>query len=324
MEETFILGSGFSKAIHDRMPTLRELSRSVRERFGGGWDPRWGKDLERNVELLLTYLGSNHPWENPSERHFHRGAFFQVRDLVVDLIEEAQSYVVKSMSEPPAWLWDLIDYWHETRPRVITFNYDVLVELAYSKLRDKPGLRSPFWLYPAAITPAALRMAGAYGQPGREETFTLLKPHGSLSWYFSGPEAPPGDVVYWDGQYGWRPPKPPSERLLGDKQRLVVPPLLEKSPYYANDLLRRQWELTREAIADADRVTCIGYSLPETDLTVRYLLSTAFPHVENVEIVDIDNQRKVERHYRDLLPGSNVVARSTGSTAVADYVRSLI
>jgi hypothetical protein len=111
--------------------------------------------------------------------------------------------------------------------------------------------------------------------------------------------------------------------LLGDKERLVVPPVLEKSSLYMNDILRRQWELAREEIQGTDAVTCVGYSLPETDLAVRYLLSTAFPSVEYLNIVDIDESGRVERHYRDMIPGTTVSARWTGQSAVADFVSSL-
>lgn len=62
MNEVFLLGSGFSKAVDSRMPTLRELSADVYASMAHAWDEAWGRDLSDNVELLLTYFGSQAPW----------------------------------------------------------------------------------------------------------------------------------------------------------------------------------------------------------------------------------------------------------------------
>lgn len=321
--EVFILGSGFSKALHSSMPTLQELSRQVHEAFGAGWDPDWHGELRDNVELLLTYLAAHNPWEDPAQRHEGLRSFYDVRDLVIDLIEQAQVDVSSDLDDPPSWLVDLVNYWHNNRATVITFNYDVLVERAASEVLRKQGKRRPpSDLYPVAIMPLVSRWGGGlYGGQVDNDTFTLLKPHGSLSWYFSGPDSPPGDVVYGSTAVGWEKIAPEDERLVGDKQRLVVPPLLEKTAFYANDVLRRQWSLARHAIEQAELVTCIGYSLPETDLTARFLLSTATPSLD-VEVVD-KNGTDVERRYRRLLPGFNPQAHHSGEHAIADYVATL-
>lgn len=68
-------------------------------------------------------------------------------------------------------------------------------------------------------------------------------------------------------------------------------------------------------------MTCIGYSLPQTDLTVRFLLSTATPQL-CIDVVDLDATR-VTRHMRGLLPGSDVAECADGPQAVESWVKTL-
>lgn len=325
MNEVYLLGSGFSKAIDSRMPTLSELSANVYAAMAHAWDDAWGQDLRDNVELLLTYLGTQAPWARAPERHYALGKYHDVLDVVVHMLREAQSSVLGDENALPAWLADLTRLWHQQRATVITFNYDVLVEQAFSQtVHVEDGQQRshahPSMLYPVPVTPATARAGGAWA-PDDFETFSLLKLHGSLTWYYSGTEAPPGDNVYSLVDVGWQPPSTDRDHWVVDKEPLVVPPLLEKSAFYANDVLRKQWEMAREAIKSADHVTCIGYSLPPTDLTVRFLLSTAVPDL-SISIVDLHAQRTA-RHYRRLLPGFHVVEHADGPNSIADFVASL-
>ncbi len=325
MNEVFLLGSGFSKAIDSRMPTLSELSADVYTSMAHAWDEAWGQDLRDNVELLLTYLGTQAPWARPSERYYELGIYHDVRDVVIHKLREAQASVLSDKTAFSDWLADLTRHWHHRRATVITFNYDVLVEQAFSETlrveeHTQQSRAHPSLLYPVPVTPATAR-AGAALAPSDLDTFSLLKLHGSLSWYYSGPEAPPGDNVYSLMEEGWHPPSTDRDHWVVDKEPLVVPPLLEKSAFYANNVLRKQWEMARDAIKSADHVTCIGYSLPPTDLTVRFLLSTAVPDLA-VSIVDLQAEQTV-RHYRDLLPDFHITPRADGPNAVADFVHSL-
>lgn len=246
MNEVFILGSGFSKAIDTRMPTLPELSTKVVEAMGDAWLPEWGDDLRQNVELLLTYLGGQNPWERSGEHYYQRGMFHDVQDAVVAMLRDVQAEVLRETDSPPHWLDRLVRYWHTQQATVVTFNYDVLPEKAFSEIRDGDGTggrRHPSELFCVPLADASTRSGrgGKYGLGDRGKTFSLLKLHGSLAWFYSGPGAPPGDTVYSTDHWGWHPPPPGDLRNVADKEPLMVPPLLQKSPYYANDVLREQW-----------------------------------------------------------------------------------
>ncbi len=58
MNDVFILGAGFSKAIHSGMPTLADLTDEVARRLRGSECslPQPLMDLENNIELWITYL----------------------------------------------------------------------------------------------------------------------------------------------------------------------------------------------------------------------------------------------------------------------------
>jgi len=67
-----------------------------------------------------------------------------------------------------------------------------------------------------------------------------------------------------------------------------VPPSALKSPYYANPVTRETWARGFDALAAAEIVTLVGYSLPLTDLTTVGMLSEAMETglVQEVRVVD--------------------------------------
>ena len=74
MNDVFILGAGFSKAIHSGMPTLADLTDEVTRRLRGseGSLPQPLIGLENNIEFWITYLSQRQPWlteyENDSNK----------------------------------------------------------------------------------------------------------------------------------------------------------------------------------------------------------------------------------------------------------------
>lgn len=323
-EEVFILGAGFSKAVDTRMPTLGELSLAIANELGDGWPDEWGEDLRSDVELLLTHLASAHPWEGDQEHHAALADYHQIHSLMTELVGGAEIDTVLDREEdPPGWLCQLVRHWHGTRSTVITFNYDTLVERAARhalRARDEPA---PTYsnLYLVPLTRASARYGGGLYGVQFVTTFSLLKLHGSCNWWYSGPEAPPGDAVFVTGwQDPWQVAADRNDaELVIDKVPLVVPPTLQKEPFYSNSTLRAQWEQARIWIENADRVVMMGYSLPPTDLTSRLLLSTARMNGE-LEVVDIDPT--AEARVGKSLPGWAVRQQFSGSDCIAEWVES--
>lgn len=316
--DVFVVGAGFSKAISDRMLVLAELSARVRDALGDAWRAEWGQDLEDNVELLLTHLAAAHPWEDVGERHQALSAYHQVKDVMTDWLDMAEKASLREQG-PPDWLGRLIGYWHQRACTILTFNYDTLIEHAVSTLPLHPDGVFGWHLYQVPIHWAAAREGWALLAGERPTTFGLLKLHGSLNWWYSGPGSPPGDTVHGTNMKPKWGHGPDSDEDLAvtDKVRLVVPPTLQKEPFYENSILRAQWRMARERLATADRVVLMGYSLPPTDLTSRLLLSTSGMDAP-IEVVDLTE--RVDRPLRRSLPGVNVYQDFSGPSAIADWV----
>jgi hypothetical protein len=165
----------------------------------------------------------------------------------------------------------LVARWHEDHASVITFNYDTLVEAAFTevvRVYSSPGNEKDNYVWPsqvfrAPLTPIGARAGNVLTAPSIP-TFRLLKLHGSRAWLYSGRDSFFGEVIYDATAFqGWAG-KDTHERpwLLEDKVPLVVPPTSGKTGFFDNETVRHQWRLAHEALQEADRIFIVGYSLP--------------------------------------------------------------
>lgn len=280
MNRVFILGAGFSKAINDVMPVLGELTKGVEDALRSR-GIEIGDDLSAigDVERWLSSLAEPAPWLSPAEQLRNTALFTDVSQAIHDVINASQQ--TAAAAEAPDWLLSLVRHWHNTDANVITFNYDGLVELAYLDAMTDAGVYWPWDLYTIPITPAWVRAGGGTRQ--KLASFQLLKLHGSLGWWYSGPDAESSDPIYWMGWMGhfqegiwpiWD--EFGGERIVVDKLPMLVPPAATKGPYYKNRLLAAQWAEAAAALRDADELVIMGYSAPVTDLTVTSLIATQF------------------------------------------------
>lgn len=145
----------------------------------------------------------------------------------------------------------------------------------------------------------------------------LIKLHGSVNWYYNGkdlyyegesisqgynqnvkhfPRGGSGEVnpdylkYYKSARYGLKP--------------LIVPPVLNKNNYYSNDLLKDAWKQASEYLKEADIVTIIGYSIPETDIAVKYFLITNINAKCKINIVNYyddtdENIEKIKENFKN-------------------------
>jgi hypothetical protein len=75
---------------------------------------------------------------------------------------------------------------------VITFNYDLLVEIAHAVFTNF----ALALMYSVPVTFMNARANMVFGREKTDEGLRLLKMHGSLNWRYSGPGGPAGDLVY--------------------------------------------------------------------------------------------------------------------------------
>jgi len=358
-KRALILGSGFSRAVHEDMPTVQALAEYFLQRAQSDDEDdellrklftspyKEFLDQPENFELLLTYLSQEHPWKSPIEKHVDRALYEAIASEIGRYLARRES----SIMNHPEWLKKLVLYLHNqhhealrTEPcssiPVITFNYDTVIEraLLVDLQNDKKSLHYAGRLYNhpemrvTAIDQSIYRthllyltVAGSVDAKshftlrdlfGKEEepTFHLLKLHGSINWFYSGQLGPseifctfitdekPSDTYYH------------SLRAARGKIPLIIPPILDKTPFYGHPFIRSLWTQAREYLQDADEIFCVGYSMPLTDLTTRQLFQSLskFPG-KTVYIVNLADSRvkahELKRRYKMAFPKQKIDER---------------
>jgi hypothetical protein len=288
-----IVGSGFSKALFNEMPTVSELStcfESVEDLVGEPY-----REFLHDPELLLSYLGLGQPWNEPEEGLRNQALFVALQRVLAEHIAKCEA---RAFARPiVGWAVPLLEWLHRGRVPVISLNYDTVIErLIRNCMKQAPREERPreYDLYDLPLSVLQLRVAGTLG--GSEvETFQLIKLHGSINWFYSGADGFPGEQVYYrpvdsdspdaDGWGRLKEDEAEVRRLCRDKVPLIIPPVAEKSRFYANRTVRALWASARRALAEAEEVLCVGYSLPDSDLTMKLFLR-AFAHPKKVLIVN--------------------------------------
>lgn len=306
MSDVFILGAGFAKAIHSEMPTLEELSDEVINRLQSLSFPIPAplNEMDRNIELWITYLSQRQPWLTEYENDYNRSIAGRIRRQIFEVIDERTS--LASNSKAPDWLVDLIKSWHNKQATIISLNYDTLIERTAKNVAITDNVKQilAVQMYPSYFANVQARSGvGLWGE-GKLETFSFLKLHGSINWYYSGRDDFFGETILYSedlplGHEVWVEKhfrRPQSK----DKEPLIIPPVLEKTTYFNNETVRTLWHEAGFALANASRVFIIGYSLPTSDLGMTFFLKKHSPiGSTSVYLVDIDQDLK--DHYRRLL-----------------------
>lgn len=319
MRDVFLLGAGFSKAISSEMPTLRELSEAVSLPRAEGSAP--SETHENDFEVALTFLAQEQPWLTLAENLTNRARFHEASTAIARHLAAMQTQVLSTPAPP--WLFELVKRWMDTDSTVVTTNYDELIERAFKDLGgSEVGHGS---LYSVPITKALTRVATVFGGEVIGP-FKLLKLHGSLNWYYSGRASYFGEPIF-DAAVptGWNTNldlMEDAEMAVSDKTPLVIPPTFGKSSFFQNETILTIWRNAWQAVANADRLICIGYSLPRSDLNMVHLLRGVSFRPGRVLVVNQDPN--AANRYRDLLQGVDVEAFGDGPDVVAKFVSNLV
>jgi len=320
----YLLGSGFSRAINECMPTLAGLSDAIRSDLESrGLPPLPGQDspLARDFEQWLSYLIEEPPWLSGGQRLRNRGAFSDVAESLHSVLSALQTRVLGD--RPPAWLLQLVRYWQATGTTVITFNYDMLVEAVWLTTAADHSWSD---LYTVPIAPIASRVGAVLSGEGNPDGMRLMKLHGSLNWRYSGPSSPAGDQVFDVGLRPWGQGTSTfyedEETLSADKVPLIVPPAAIKSPYYVNNTIGALWRQAAEALRQADELVIMGFSLPPSDQIVSSMLATELN--DQAVIVPVDFGKAVVDNLKRIVDEERIVTdyAGRGNSAVSEWVEA--
>ena len=333
MHDVFILGAGFSKALNANMPTMNELGEDVVRRLedmaeverSAIYLPPAMSDFGTNIEHWITYLSQPQPWlmEEVYQRNLSLAG--SIRRAIRDAIERRT--ISSKKDSPPSWADDLVSEWHKNQVTVITLNYDTLVEsicLRSVDFKGALGARIELdQIYPRYLANVLSRTGRSMSGGSNLPSFSYLKLHGSTNWFYSGVSNFYGETIYYSDVLSWLQQyagqglrRPPWAR---DKEYLIIPPVADKLTYFNNESIRRLWQEAGDALWSATRIFVIGYSLPESDLGMRFFLQSQQPD-DQISIHIVDRDADAVARYRQLLPRQNVVGDFSGSeTAVADF-----
>jgi len=315
MNDVFILGAGFSKAISQEMPLMKngELSREVFrcfEHHKKSIPPEIKFKLEQDIEKELASLVLD-----KSRASLYSDLTSAIRGVFLSKSKDPR---VWKNNSPPHWLENLIAYWHNNRCVVITLNYDTLIECVSSVgSRMRPKIPTSE-LYPIRFTEVATGTESPKVLVP-SKTFKIFKLHGSINWFYSGCPDFVGEELFCvpsiegiDGVFDGIDNA--NSQLLSGKCPLIVPPVPDKCAFFQHETLRSMWLQAEEALKKADRIVCLGYSLPESDKHMIQLLQCSAPE-RRVQFEIADRERK-DGHFSKILGKDSYEFRQEYETEV--------
>lgn len=81
----------------------------------------------------------------------------------------------------------------------------------------------------------------------------------------------------------------------------IVPPVLDKSRYYAG--LKDLWSKAHLALEQADEIVVIGFSFPPTDISCQFLFKSALKNCNGVRVVPVNRDIEVKARYDFVFKG---------------------
>ena len=319
-KDIWILGAGFSRQIYNGMPLMSDLAESVREIISERFDnPLMIKD----VELALSELRDEAPWKSPADKHEDLALY----EMVVERIQrelQIPPHGVKQAEQDSIDLGKrLVNTWHINRNHVITFNYDLVIESLLDSVQcrsfrddDKEGVIfcHPGVVYPIPIPHVRTRTGRSFSLPSQEITLSYYKLHGSLN-YHTYREPFRNTNIYYKHHNE-------AEYLAEGLQTFIVPPTDGKQVFIEHPVLHAIWTKAAEELANVDRgrIIIVGYSMPQTDLTVLSMLrstirSSYIDGVVKPEILVVNPDPDAARRTKELLGVPNPVGQVTDVTA---------
>lgn len=332
-KKVFVLGAGFTKAFVPSAPLMRDDYSAevaiILEKLGKYDRVRTILEAAQqrepdgliNIERLFTRLEVGMPYDTEESGHHELGVLLtELMKCFVRRIDLAKEEVDEESLERFA------DYCLRTRATCITFNYDDVLDRAVWKaaLRQSPNNPYKHWGpdggYGFFCKPSTACIQSEGNRHLDVTSLLILKLHGSLNWRIRKGFTPPYSVDAILHHEEWFQPQFGGKLIHEDVSRVkklilnhirhesfIVPPVLTKLSLVEQPILRLVWFHAYEALADADEVVFIGYSMPITDIAASFLfaepLTTKRPKVTVVSLCNNEaQQQELKRRYVSVLP----------------------
>lgn len=325
----YILGAGFSKAISPHMPVTQDLAIPLKERI----KDKWMQELDgQRFEKWLTQKSLELPFLSEYEI-FERKS--QVSRILLNIAEIIQNLEQQTCNNnPPEWAYTLINKWIFEKAKVITLNYDTLVEKLVNSNSHKNFSEENNGLWgdqvvfpkPPSHNNGVYHVGdGTYALESMDihsEGFQLIKLHGSLNWFISNRDTVGATLVRESVNGSFKSEKSETSEMFRLLDPYIIPPVLNKDSFYGTYLSQMLWKSAREAIHNASSITFMGYSLPAEDIVTSELISNADAEIPvTVADLHIDKDEGILKNLLEL-GFKNISKRFSGENCVSDYVLS--
>jgi hypothetical protein len=345
VQTLYVLGAGASFGLSDVDVRRREFARAVTPldkdflarlkhfRPRKGWQRRvfdrveaqWldrdefvSNGLERAIIKRVSqfdFLSSLHP--RKTRDHLNNAQYVNdISHLITDYLLACKSNSSGNTRRFMNWVFPTRTDPGEYKNRIITFNYDTLIE---RPLLDRGVSKKKIYFDRlAAKQEDGLRR-------NADEKFPhplVLKLHGSANWRCARPDfetmiagdaAPDQRVQIWSEDHNC----PNPDDLVSP---LIIPPIPNK-PITAASIFLHLWTRAYEYLHEAKELVIVGYSCPPTDTLARTMFSHFdAPRLEKVTIVDPDATALAR--YRELIaPKIAASAKWSYFSNFDEYVR---
>ena len=169
MNDAFLIGAGFSKAVCPQMPTMKQLFERLKDSAddGDGITEEEYDYAAGDVEGLLSYFAITGPQDDLAEVLRKKRVTVLLENRIGCIVAKLEQLGYEKEFNPRGL--SLVRKWHEDQGHILTTNYDTLVErmLGETLRVDYPDL------YPIPITHARSRQETG-GFFGRTSEFGAL------------------------------------------------------------------------------------------------------------------------------------------------------
>jgi hypothetical protein len=313
------------------MPLMADLSK-VAQRWWRKRDITMESAFGSDFESLLTYLYQEMPWKTSPDMHKDLAAYHAVTQDIAGYLGDQESAAWSEIDETSTgWPSHFAAYLHAVGGTIVTLNYDTLLERMLGREGKRLGVPTNVGgLYRLPLVHIGMRGAGSRGILGpvcAPDNITVLKPHGSTNWFVSEDGWDLGGQAYYCevDECGSRD----AIACTQDLMPLIIPPVADKSRFYNARLIRAIWRSFETAFLAADEVYCIGYSLPQSDLTMRLFFRGAVS-ARGKTVYLVNNASKKAKNdllhnYKEVFRGAKIDGRYLGrDDAVETMVNDLV
>jgi hypothetical protein len=318
IEKVFFLGAGFSKAINHNYPLLPELSKKIKTNIREGDLSERYKNIcakvGENIEELLTYLSLDLPWKTEYTKALDKALFIDISENLNAILCPLDAVADKDISDQAPLFANFIK---ENQSLCLTLNYDTLLEKIvfsregeeYQKFNGYEG----FYKVPIQSVgdrwkiPTTAMWGSKHKDPKGEKLPTILKLHGSVNWMWAG--ISPSDPIYCSGK---NDSIQEIDNSILDLQPFIVPPTLDKSSFYNNNILKSIWHLAyRHLTTGLTKEICIiGFSLPDSDMSIKYFFKEVMSENTDKEltiyVINTDTTDELKKRYKNVFPEKNL------------------